>query len=64
MADFGGEHVDGNQPPLTIKGLVSATMTLMHSFLLLEMVLLSRETVVCIFNGIFLGFELVNTIVR
>ena len=53
-------NVDGE--PLIIKGLVSPTMTLLHSFLHCEMVLFSRETVVCIFNSIFPGCELVSTI--
>ena len=38
--------------------------TLLHSFLRCEMVLFSRETVVCIFYGIFPGCELVSTIVE
>ena len=52
----------GTSQLLTIKRLVSPMMTLLHSFLPCEMVLLSRETVVCIFNGIFPGCELVSTI--
>ena len=52
----------GISQPLTIKGLVSPTITLLHSFLRREVVLFFRETVVWIFKGIFPGCELVSTI--
>ena len=55
------ENRRGTSQPLTIKGLVLPKMALLHSFLRRETVLFSCETVVCIFNGIFPGCELVST---